>query len=137
MRMILSKNKEKYIERLFWLTINAYHESRGEPDAGVKAICKVVLNRTKSKRWPNSVKGVILQSHQFSWTLNKTLYPLKDYLGLLRCAKLSFVAHSEWVSGMRLSGADHYHGDSIGFPLWTEKMERIKRIGKHVFYKSK
>ena len=40
------------IAQLFWLTINLYHEARGEPFEGMKAVCHVVLNRAERRKMP-------------------------------------------------------------------------------------
>lgn len=56
-----------------------YHESRGEPDSGKKAVAKVVLNRKEHKEFPKSICKVINQVSyvgkrkicQFSWNCGK------------------------------------------------------------------
>ena len=48
-----------------------YHESRGEPLEGKKAVANVVLNRLESKMFPSSICKVVYQRKQFSWTTNK------------------------------------------------------------------
>lgn len=127
---------EKYIERIFWLAVNSYHEGRGEVDDGIVDINKVVLNRTVDRRWPNTVKGVILQDAQFSWTLDKKLYPLKEYKQLLRCAKLAFMSWTEWKIGMRIKGANHYYNPSKCSPSWASSMDVVKETGGHIFLKA-
>lgn len=48
-------------------------ESGSEPYAGKLAVANVVLNRYHSSRFPNTIKGVIYQSGQFSPTWNGAL----------------------------------------------------------------
>jgi Cell wall hydrolyses involved in spore germination len=48
-----------------------YHESRGEPLEGKKAVANVVLNRLESNMFPSSICKVVYQRKQFSWTTNK------------------------------------------------------------------
>lgn len=44
-----------------------YWEARGEPLQGQIAVAQVVLNRVKSKQYPNTVCKVVKQKKQFSW----------------------------------------------------------------------
>lgn len=50
-----------------------YSEASGECFAGKKAVGIVIMNRVKSKSFPNSVKGVIYQSGQFGPVKNGSL----------------------------------------------------------------
>lgn len=43
-----------------------YYESRGECDIGQQSVVEVILNRIKSKKFPNTLNGVISQKGQFS-----------------------------------------------------------------------
>lgn len=49
------------------LTACIWAEARGEPPEGQKAVCNVILNRVKKRMCP-SIRRVILQPKQFSWT---------------------------------------------------------------------
>jgi len=125
---------ESLVEKIFWMTINCYHEARGEPFAGKVAVCKVVLNRTTDDRWPDTVKDVIWQSSQFSWTLNKKLFPLKNYNALLSCAKAALRAYMQWMVGGTMSGVNHYHTVDV-HPSWDRDMVLIDRIYSHLFFR--
>ena len=56
-------------EALLCLTLNVYHEARGEPFLGQVAVAEVTLNRVDDLRWPDTVCEVVYQPYQFSWTL--------------------------------------------------------------------
>ena len=104
-------------------------------EEGKLAIIKVILNRhAHPTRWPNTVEGVIYQRYQFSWTLDKALFPLKDYRALLICVKSAIKGYAQWVIGMRLQKANHYFNPNIVLPSWAKKMKFIKKIGNHDFY---
>lgn len=78
----ISKAEEpEYTEsELRYMTSIIYCEARGESYAGKKAVGIVVMNRVKSKKFPNSVKKVIYQSGQFSPVSNGSLSKaLKEY----------------------------------------------------------
>jgi uncharacterized protein (TIGR02594 family) len=49
------------------LTACLWAEARGEPEAGQEGVCNVILNRVQ-KGMGQSIKDVILQPKQFSWT---------------------------------------------------------------------
>lgn len=51
---------------LYWLSRIIYSESGNQPLAGKIAVGNVVMNRVASYKFPNTVKGVIFQTNQFS-----------------------------------------------------------------------
>lgn len=72
---------------IYCLAANSYFEARGEPFDGKIAVAQVVMNRVKSKDYPNSVCEVITEGpHRESWkTRGKELpkeerqyYPIKN-----------------------------------------------------------
>lgn len=69
-----NKTKEQYTaNELRYMTSIIYCEARGESYAGKKAVGIVVMNRIKSKKFPNSIKEVIYQRGQFSPVRNGSL----------------------------------------------------------------
>lgn len=69
-----TKDKKEYTEsELRYMTTIIYCEARGESYAGKKAVGIVVMNRVRSKKFPNSIKKVIYQSGQFSPVRNGSL----------------------------------------------------------------
>ena len=68
------KSSNKYTEsELRYMSSIIYCEARGESYAGQKAVGIVVMNRVRSKSFPDSVKEVIYQRGQFSPVRNGTL----------------------------------------------------------------
>jgi len=53
-------------------TWNLMYEARGEGLEGMQAVHQVVLNRVKSRKYPSTICGVVLQKYQFSWTADKS-----------------------------------------------------------------
>lgn len=45
-------------------------EAEGEPELGKRLVIDTILNRVDSKHFPNTVKGVVYQSNQFSSVWN-------------------------------------------------------------------
>ncbi len=76
----------QYHEKIFWLAVNAYHEARGEPFSGQKAVCHVVLNRASLRK--QTVKEVILAPFQFSWHNGGIFPPIDDYPSQKVCGRL-------------------------------------------------
>lgn len=69
-----SVKKKKYTAtELKYMSCIIYCEAGCEPYAGKKAVGIVVMNRKKSASFPNSVKGVIYQKHQFGPVSNGSL----------------------------------------------------------------
>lgn len=64
-------------EDLYWLSRVISAESRGEPLPGQIAVGNVVLNRVKSREFPNTIKSVVFDAKngvQFEPTSNGTIY---------------------------------------------------------------
>ena len=54
-----------------FLARTIWGEARGETREGRIAVANVVMNRVADRRWPNTVKAVVLQPFQFSaWNSN-------------------------------------------------------------------
>ena len=126
---------------LMCLALNIYFEARSEPIQGQIAIAEVTLNRVASADYPNDICGVVLQENkdgcQFSWWCDgKSDYP-KEHNSLRTSKALAelMIAEGEYISVIG-SEATHYHNDEVN-PYWADKLHRIKRVGKHIFYKKK
>lgn len=64
-------------DEIYWLSKIVHAESRGEPMAGKIAVANVVLNRVKSKDYPNTIYGVIFDRNhgvQFTPVLDGSIY---------------------------------------------------------------
>ncbi len=102
-----------------------YQESRGEPIAGQKAVLDVINERVR--RSGKSACQVVKAAHQFSW-----------YHGQKLVADENMLTQFEEVSKMRsvCEGCTHFHADYV-HPPWSRKMTKVKKIGKHIFFKEK
>lgn len=56
-----------------------YHEARGETKSGMAMIGLVILNRTKSPQYANTVCGVIKEHNAFQWYKNSKKNKPKEY----------------------------------------------------------
>lgn len=109
----------------------AYHEARGEDDRGVLAVMFVAMNRLRHSSYPNTLREVIYQPYQFSYTQDGSLD--KGYAEPGQRRRMLYLAH-EVISGAWdsvVGRADHYHAEYVnpnwGYPLYVT-------IGKHHFY---
>ena len=115
------------ITAIMWLTLNIYHESRGEEQLGQIAVAHVTLNRVKKRN--TSVKEVVISPYQFSWVHTKKWEP-KDIPALVQCFHSAVIA----MNGFDFtSGATHYHRKDIK-PWWAKKKKMVAMIGNHMFY---
>jgi|TARA_Y100000289_G_scaffold65291_1_gene78583 spore germination cell wall hydrolase CwlJ-like protein len=139
---------------------NIYHEAKSQSLAGQMAVGLVVLNRVKSKNFPDDVCKVVYEGPiRESWKTRKDpslpkekrkYYPIRH-----RCqfswycdgfrddikeptvySKILTVA-SKIMGGIYdfTDGATHYHATYVS-PEWTN-LEVVMTIDDHIFYKPK
>jgi spore germination cell wall hydrolase CwlJ-like protein len=115
---------------------NIYYEARGEGVEGMKAVAAVVMNRTKSGRFPDTACGVVYQKYkktcQFSWVCHpqkvKMVPTLWDEAGeIARDALSGQLIH-------RVGAAMFFHNRHIR-PRWASQMTRVATISGHIFYR--
>ena len=115
------------------LTLNIYHEARGEGVEGMWAVGEVTLNRVKDNRWPSSICSVVYQDKQFSWTHDKIADEMHEEDG----KKLSESVARLVIAGLNLNltqGGTHYHADYVT-PSWSSSLIKTTTINNHIFYK--
>ena len=124
------------------LAQNIYHEAGSESFDGKVAVAQVTLNRANSGNFPDTICGVVHQKTivadkaicQFSWfcsperrklRLNQALYDESMYVA--QRVLLEFYRLPE------LEEALYFHNTQAR-PGWG--LERVARIGNHIFYSS-
>lgn len=128
------------VEAVTCLAMNIYYEARNQPIEGQIAVAQVVMNRVKSKQFPNSVCGVVYQKAeikgkevcQFSWLCED--YPkvprnIDQWIVSKNLAKL--VIHGKVKDYSK--GALFYHATHVN-PGWKNVTQTVK-IQDHIFYK--
>ena len=126
---------------LMCLALNIYFEARSEPIEGQIAIAEVTLNRVASTNYPNDVCSVVLQENkdgcQFSWWCDGKSDQPREHNSLRTSKALAELmlneGHHITVIG---NEATHYHSNDV-HPYWANDLYKIRRIGKHIFYKKK
>lgn len=121
-----------------------YGEAAQESQIGKEAIANVVMNRVRSRRWPNTVTAVCRQPWQFSaWNAND---PMRARIEKLWPGSNSTfntcIAIAERAVRYQLpdqtNGATHYYATYIPEPSWVRNSpDRVmtRQIGVHKFYK--
>lgn len=130
---MFSGYKMKFVESVYWLALNIYHEARGEPLQGKIAVAHVTISRATKRRM--AVKAVVTQPHQFSWYSDSKPDDITDHDAFIQCIEASLAAMDQRLQGDTMGGADHYHATSVN-PTWNRNMKVIAKIGNHIFYKA-
>ncbi len=137
-----NRMKRKGAEReLHCLTEAIYYEARGESIEGQIAVAEVIINRVDSKRYPDSVCGVVsqgeerLNSCQFSYKCDGEPERMSDKNARHRARDVAILI----LKGERRSLTDratHYHATYVN-PYWSKKLKKTAQHGTHVFYRYK
>ena len=118
-----------------------YFEARGEPKRGQVAVAQVILNRVRSPLFPATICGVVYQGQmnpgcQFSFTCDgKTDNPRNDrqWAQAKDIAK-HITSGKLWLPEVGYS--TYYHANYVN-PYWAGEMNKIDKIGRHIFYKKR
>jgi len=114
-----------------------YYEARAEPLKGQLAVAEVVLNRTKSGRYPRTVCGVVEQrtsarSCQFSFVCDRRL---SAPYGAAWARAKELAAKVMAGNAPRVTdGATHFHATRVS-PHWSRVYTLTAQIGNHLFYR--
>ena len=127
---------------LHCLALNIYHEARGEPEKGKRAVGHVVMNRVTDRRFPTSVCQVVRQGGerrrhrcQFSWWCDGRSDRPRNRTAWNASIE---IAH-EIIAGLSsdpTGGALWYHADYVQ-PYWRTAFKRGPKIGVHIFYQAR
>lgn len=119
-------------------------EAEGESFAGKCAVARVIVNRARDKRWPDTPEEVCLQRLQFScWNAGSPRIPVMTNPRAhgvkestwTECIRASLEAM--WNIGMdQTNGANHYLAPSSleHLPSWATAGRQVAKIGNHTFY---
>ena len=123
------------VSSLWCMSVNVYHEARGEVHTEQIAVSQVVLNRVADPRWPDTPCKVITQNQQFSWywdTLPDTIHDLGAFKENAYAALLAYTGLTKDVA----KGATHYYAhDLIALPSGATNMTVTNKLGGHTYLK--
>jgi spore germination cell wall hydrolase CwlJ-like protein len=123
------------------LAAGIYFESRGESLKGQAAVAQVILNRVRNPAYPNTICGVVYQNDhlknrcQFSFACdgrkdritNRSVYRMAEEVAMAVTAGKIFIPE--------VGSSTHYYADYVN-PRWARTMEKMKKIGLHIFYRT-
>ena len=110
-----------------------YFEARGEPIEGQLAVAEVVLNRTRSGRYPTTICAVVRQPAQFSF-VRRGVIPRADqdcdeWRRAIAIARIAEAGETRLLPENVL----WYHANYVS-PGWGRRLARTTQIGLHIFY---
>lgn len=113
---------------LYWLSRAVYGEARGESYQGQVAVAAVILNRLKSDKFPNTIKGIIFERLAFTAVSDGQIY-LTPNATAIRAAREAMAGNDP------TGGALYYWNPAKATSKWIWSRTIIKKIGNHVFAK--
>nr|WP_256478373.1 cell wall hydrolase [Notoacmeibacter sp. MSK16QG-6] len=124
------------------LAIGIYFEARGEPQEGQAAVAQVILNRVKNPTFPDTICGVVYQNKnwrnrcQFSFACDGKRDRVRSSKSWTMAQSVARkVTYGEiWLP--QVGSSTHYHATYVK-PRWARHMDRLQKIGRHIFYRTK
>ncbi len=116
-----------------YMALTMYHEARNQSEIGRIAVGFVILNRVQSSNFPKTIKQVVLQSKQFSWT-NTTKSEPKDSDIWEECKQISESLLLNEYKKDPTNGSTHYC-TVTNKNQWKNTMKKVVQIDNHIFYK--
>lgn len=109
-----------------------YYESKGEPLSGQLTVADVIVNRSRSGRFPSSVCGVVRQAGQFSF-VRRGVIPTppegaRDWRIAVAIARIAMEDLADGAAPRAL----FFHARHVN-PRW--RLTRVATVGNHVFYR--
>lgn len=126
----LMKNTEQQIK---CLAVGLYHESRGEPLHGQRAVADVVINRAMTRN--KSLCYVLAEKNQFHWDAKNMYRPYPKGSDVQQDKARKMVAKllmGKWKSSV---GRSEFFLSGNIRPKWLKGMTLTKKVGGHRFYK--
>lgn len=123
------------------LTEGIYFEARGENVKGQAAVAQVILNRVRNPAYPNTICGVVYQNKtwrnrcQFSFACDGTRPRVRSQEHYKIAEEVALAVTAGKIFIPEVASATHYHATYVR-PRWARTMEKMKKIGLHVFYRT-
>lgn len=117
-----------------------YFEARGEAVRGQIAVAQVVMNRTFSGFYPNTVCGVVYQNKhrhlacQFTFACDNIADVVREPDMWDRAQKISKAMLDGQLWLPEVDKSTHYHAYWVR-PSWVNEMKKMYKFGVHTFYR--
>lgn len=131
--ILLLAGAKHHSDEVLCLAQAIYHEARGETLEGQLKVARVILNRSASSKFPNTICKVVAQPAQFPWYNYRTnIKELTAWKQSLRIANF-------------LLNSNHRHkpvywfvrSDLAGKLSWMRQLKVHETVGNHTFYKER
>jgi spore germination cell wall hydrolase CwlJ-like protein len=119
-----------------------YFEARGEEVKGQAAVAQVILNRVRAPAYPDTICGVVYQNRswrnrcQFSFACDGTTPRVRSAAHYKLAEDVAMAVTAGKVFIPEIGSSTHYHATYVN-PRWARTMDRVKKIGLHIFYRTK
>ena len=116
-----------------------YYEARGESEMGQIAVAEVVVNRARSRHYPDKFCDVIFEGSwrstgcQFTFTCDGSLRQKPRGIAWQQ-ARMIAQQVMMGVNRPVTNEATHYHTTEVA-PVWSASLVETTRIGAHIFYR--
>ena len=133
-------------QQITCLTEAVYFEARSENFIGQLAVANVILNRVRHVKFPNTVCDVVHEGRywkgnpvrnksQFSYWCDGKSEKMKDKTALEQAKNIAILS----LAGARIDRMENvlYYHASYMRPYWISYVDRVEKIGTHIFYRSK
>jgi spore germination cell wall hydrolase CwlJ-like protein len=117
-----------------------YFEARGEAVRGQIAVAQVVMNRTFSGFYPNTVCGVVYQNKhrhyacQFTFACDNVADVVREPDMWDRAKKIARAMLDGQLWLPEVAKSTHYHAYWV-HPSWVNEMKKMYKFGVHTFYR--
>jgi spore germination cell wall hydrolase CwlJ-like protein len=117
-----------------------YFEARGEAVRGQIAVAQVVMNRTFSGFYPNTVCGVVYQNKhrhlacQFTFACDNVADVVREPDMWDRAKKIARAMLDGQLWLPEVAKSTHYHAYWVR-PSWVNEMKKMYKFGVHTFYR--
>ncbi|MGB4337165.1 MAG: cell wall hydrolase [Bacillota bacterium] len=102
-------------------------EAEGEPYQGQVAVAAVIMNRVKSRQFPNTLSGVVFQPHAFESVTNGLIWRRSP-------SSAAYAAARDAINGYDPTyGCLFFWNPSKPVSGWIWSRQIAVRIGSHVF----
>lgn len=119
-----------------------YFEARGEIVKGQAAVAQVILNRVRNPAYPDTICGVVYQNRtwrnrcQFSFACDGTRPRVRSARHYRVAEEVGMAVTAGKIFLPEIGSSTHYHATYVS-PRWARSMERLQRIGLHIFYRTR
>src|SRR3546814_654655 len=113
------------------LATAVYFESKGEPLEGQLAVAQVILNRMESRRFADTICGVVHQPRQFSYS--KTAAVRTQSKNWRTAVAIASIAREERWQEIA-PDALFFHANYVA-PSWRQSRVKVSQVGAHIFYR--